>query len=115
MDMSKVYIVNRTVKKDSSLQALMMALRVTRFIKKGKFDVIHTDCMLGMWNLMLYKLFGKKIVLTEHDPFPHTGEISARKMFNYKMAMQSVHKFVLLNSRRISFARPMCVLRQNEV
>lgn len=100
MDMSKVYIVNRTVKKDSSLQALMMALRVTRFIKKGKFDVIHTDCMLGMWNLMLYKLFGKKMVLTVHDPFPHTGEISARKMFNYKMAMQSVHKFVLLNNKQ---------------
>lgn len=100
MDMSKVYILNRTVKKDSSLQALMMALRVTRFIKKGKFDVIHTDCMLGMWNLMLYKLFGKKMVLTVHDPFPHTGEISARKMFNYKMAMQSVHKFVLLNNKQ---------------
>lgn len=100
MDMSKVYIVNRTVKKDSSLQALMMALRVTRFIKKRKFDVIHTDCMLGMWNLMLYKLFGKKMVLTVHDPFPHTGEISARKMFNYKMAMQSVHKFVLLNNKQ---------------
>lgn len=100
MDMSKVYIVNRTVKKDSSPQALMMALRVTRFIKKGKFDVIHTDCMLGMWNLMLYKLFGKKMVLTVHDPFPHTGEISARKMFNYKMAMQSVHKFVLLNNKQ---------------
>lgn len=100
MDMSKVYIVNRTVKKDSSPQALMMALRVTRFIKKGKFDVIHTDCMFGMWNLMLYKLFGKKMVLTVHDPFPHTGEISARKMFNYKMAMQSVHKFVLLNNKQ---------------
>lgn len=100
MDMSKVYIVNRTVKKDSSLQALMMALRVTRFIKKGKFDVIHTDCMLGMWNLMLYKLFGKKMVLTVHDPFPHTGEINARKMFNYKMAMQSVHRFVLLNNKQ---------------
>lgn len=100
MDMSKVYIVNRTIMQDSSLQALMMALRVTRFIKKGKFDVIHTDCMLGMWNLMLYKLFGKKMVLTVHDPFPHTGEISARKMFNYKMAMQSVHKFVLLNNKQ---------------
>ena len=100
MDMSKVYIVNRTIMQDSSLQALMMALRVTRFIKKRKFDVIHTDCMLGMWNLMLYKLFGKKMVLTVHDPFPHTGEISARKMFNYKMAMQSVHKFVLLNNKQ---------------
>lgn len=100
MDMSKAYIVNRTVMQDSSPQTLMMTLKVVRFIQKGKFDVIHTDCMLGMWNLMLYKLFGKKMVLTVHDPFPHTGEITARKMFNYKMAMRSVRKIVLLNNKQ---------------
>lgn len=100
MDMNKVYIVNRTVKQDSSPQALRMTLKVARFIRKGRFDVIHTDCMLGMWNLMLYKLFGKKMVLTVHDPFPHTGEVTTRKMFNYKMAMRSVRKFVLLNNRQ---------------
>lgn len=100
MDMSKVYIVNRTIMQDSSPQALMMTLKVVSFIYKRKFDVIHTDCMLGMWNLILYKLFGKKIVQTIHDPFPHTGEITTRKMFNYKMAMHSVHKFVLLNNKQ---------------
>lgn len=100
MDMSKVYIVNRTVKQDSSPQALRITLKVARFIRKGRFDVVHTDCMLGMWNLMLYKLFGKKMVLTVHDPFPHTGEVTTRKMFNYKMAMRSVRKFVLLNNKQ---------------
>ena len=100
MDMSKVYIVNRTIMQDSSLQSLKMTLKIVRFIKKGKFDVIHTDCMLGMWNLMLYKLFGKKMVLTVHDPFPHTGEITARKMFNYKIAMKMVRRFVLLNNKQ---------------
>lgn len=100
MDMSKVYIVNRTIMQDSSLQSLKMTLKVVWFIKKGKFDVIHTDCMLGMWNLMLYKLFGNKMVLTVHDPFPHTGEITARKKFNYKMAMKMVRHFVLLNGRQ---------------
>ena len=69
-------------------------------MSKGHYDVIHTDCMLGMWDLMLYKLFGKKLVLTVHDPFPHTGEANARKMFNYKMAMRSVRKFVLLNNQQ---------------
>ena len=100
MDMSKVYIVNRTIIQDSSLQSLKMTLKVVGFIKKEKFDVIHTDCMLGMWNLMLYKLFGKKMVLTVHDPFPHTGEITARKKFNYKMAMKMVCHFVLLNDKQ---------------
>lgn len=100
MDMSRVFIANRTVKQDSSLQALKMTLRMARFIRKGKFDVIHTDCMLGMWNLLLYRLFGKKMVLTVHDPFPHTGEINARKSFNYKMAMKMVRRFVLLNNKQ---------------
>lgn len=100
MDMSKVYIVNRTIIQDSSLQSLKMTLKVVRFIKKGKYDVIHTDSMLGMWNLMLYKLFGKKMVLTVHDPFPHTGEITARKKFSYKMAMKMVRHFVLLNGKQ---------------
>lgn len=100
MDMSKVYIVNRTVMQDSSIQALMMTLKLVRFIVKGKFDVIHTDCMLGMWNLMLYKLFGNKMVQTVHDPFPHTGEVTARKMFNYKVAMHAVRRFILLNNKQ---------------
>lgn len=100
MDMSKVYIVNRTIMQDSSLQSLKMTLKVVGFIKKEKFDVIHTDSMLSMWNLMLYKLFSKKIILTVHDPFPHTGEITSRKMFDYKMAMKMVRHFVLLNGKQ---------------
>lgn len=100
MDMNKVYIVNRTIMQDSSLQSLKMTLKVVWFIKKEKFDVIHTDSMLSMWNLMLYKLFSKKIILTVHDPFPHTGEITSRKMFDYKMAMKMVRYFVLLNGKQ---------------
>lgn len=100
MDMNHVFIANRTVKQDSSLSALRMTLGIARFIRKGKFDVIHTDCMLGMWNLLLYRFFGKRMVLTVHDPFPHTGEISARKSFNYKMAMRMVKRFVLLNNKQ---------------
>lgn len=100
MDMDKVFIVNRTVMQDSSLQSLKMTLKIIRFIKNGNFDVIHTDCMLGMWNLLLYKFFGKKMVLTVHDPFPHTGEITARKSFNYKVAMRMVSQFVLLNNKQ---------------
>lgn len=102
MDMSRVFIVNRTVKQDSSLAALRMTVKMARFIRNGKFDVIHTDCMLGMWNLLLYRLFGKRMVLTVHDPFPHTGEVNARKTFNYKMAMRMAKHFVLLNNKQKS-------------
>ena len=100
MDMSKVFIANRTVKQDTSLISLRMMMKIAKFIRKGNFDVVHTDCMLSMWNIMLYKMFGKKMVLTVHDPFPHTGESNARKSFNYKIAMKMVKNFVLLNSKQ---------------
>lgn len=100
MDMSKVYIVNRTIMQDSSLQSLKMTLKVVWFIKKEKFDVIHTDSMLSMWNLMLYKLFRKKMVLTVHDPFMHSGEISVLEKINYRIATKNVPAFVLLNKQQ---------------
>jgi len=100
MDMSKVYIANHTIKQDSSLQSLRMTLKIANFIKNGKFDIIHSDFIFGMWNIMFYKIFGKKMVLTIHDPFPHTGEVSFRKMFNSKIAMHFVRWFVLLNNKQ---------------
>lgn len=115
MDMSHVFIANRTVKQDSSLSALRMTLRIARFIRKGKYDVIHTDCMLGMWNLLLYHFFGKKMVLTVHDPFPHTGEISVRKAFNYKMAMRMVKRFVLLNNKQKDLFCDTYKVRPNQI
>lgn len=100
MDMGKIYIVNHTIKQDSSLKSLKMTLKISDFIQNGRFDIIHSDSIFGMWNLILYKMFGKKMVLTIHDPFPHTGEVTFRKTFNYKIAMHSVRWFVLLNNKQ---------------
>lgn len=100
LDMSKVFIANRTAKRGSSFQALKMSLKIAKFIRNGNYDIVHTDCMLDMWNQMFYTLFGNKMVLTVHDPFPHTGEGSVRKAFNYKQAMRKVKHFVLLNSKQ---------------
>ena len=68
MDMSKVYIVNRTAVKDSSLQNLSITLKLISFIKKGNFDVVHTDCFFRFYDILLYQ-FKNKLVQTFHDPF----------------------------------------------
>ena len=75
MDMSKVYIVNRTAVKDSSLQNLSITLKLISFIKKGNFDVVHTDCFFRFYDILLYQ-FKNKLVQTFHDPFIHSGESS---------------------------------------
>ncbi len=100
MDMSKVYIVNQTVGKDSSFSAFCLTMKMISFIRKGHYDIIHTDCMLDMWNLLLYPLFRNRFVLTVHDPFPHTGEINFRKNLIYKIACMLVKRFVLLNRKQ---------------
>lgn len=115
LDMSKIFIANYTAKKRSSFQALKMSLKIAKLIRNGNYDIVHTDCMLGMWNLMFYTLFGNKMVLTVHDPFPHTGEESVRKAFNYKQAMRKVKHFVLLNSKQKDEFCDKYHLRQDRV
>lgn len=100
MNLEKVHIANRTSVGESSLSALYMTLRLYKFIKNGNYDVIHADCMLDMYNLLLYRAFKSKFVLTIHDPFPHTGETGWRKKLKYQIAMGIVQKFVLLNYKQ---------------
>lgn len=100
MDMSKVYIANQIVMQDSSLKALKLTRQLIGLIKANDFEVIHTDCMLGKWNLLLYILFGKKMVLTVHDPFVHSGEFSIESSVNRKLAMRCVQIIVLLNNKQ---------------
>lgn len=96
-DLQKVYISNRTSKKDSSFLSLMECMRIINFIKKEQFDIIHTDVILNMWYLLVYIIFNKKMILTVHDPFPHTGEATHKKIFARKQVMSKVNNFVLLN------------------
>ncbi len=97
MDMTKVYIVNRSCKKESSWAAFHLMVKIARMIKKEKFDIIHTDVIFKMHNAFLYLLFSRWI-LTVHDPFPHTGEDSFKVRFFRKLAFKKAKSFVLLNS-----------------
>ena len=92
MDMSKVFIANHTIKQQRFPQNLLMYLKIRKFIKRGNFDVVHTDCILADWSQMLYSA-NPNVVQTIHDPFPHTGEA-------YRVAMRKAKKFVLLNENQ---------------
>jgi glycosyltransferase involved in cell wall biosynthesis len=100
MDLNKTFIINQTSNQDSSFSTFNLVLKVIKFIHKGHFDIIHTGNIFNMWYMSLYYLFRNKMVLTVHDPFPHSGEINNRKLFNYKMAMRIVKYFVLLNQNQ---------------
>lgn len=99
LDLSKVYIVNHLSGKDSAFSNLKLAFEVYRFVRRHRFDIIHTDTIYSMYDCILYA-FRKKTILTVHDPFPHTGESSLRKRLFRRLAMNSVSRFVLLNERQ---------------
>jgi len=98
MDMSKVYILNNTSKKQSSITTLKLMRKVKGLIKKEGFDVLHSDTIFSMQHLWL--LFWGNWILTMHDPFPHTGENSRRRMMEYYVNIKKAKGLVLLNNNQ---------------
>ena len=98
-DLNKVYIANRYSKSGLSLGSFKLMLKVAHFILKKKFDIIHFDHILALQETWIYSLC-KKIALTVHDPFPHTGESSIKKNLCLKLALQFADGIVLLNSKQ---------------
>lgn len=96
MNMSKVYVANRTGKNLLSLSYWKYKRELYRFVKKGKFDIIHCDYMLGNTTKNLSALTNKWIQ-TIHDPFPHTGESNSKKDKIYHKTISHSNYFVLLN------------------
>lgn len=98
-DLKKVYIVNRTVWKESAIKNLLLSIRVFFFILKRRFDIIHTDFFYTKYLMLLY-VFRKKTLITVHDPIPHTGEKDIVLEKYKKIAYKLVNKIILLNDKQ---------------
>lgn len=101
MDMNKVFIANRTGQSGYSLSFWKHKYDLYRFIKNGRFDIIHTDVMLSSCFSFIYRM-GIKCVQTVHDPFPHSGEVTSRKSSAYRSVIKNVKYFILLNNKQKS-------------
>ncbi len=99
MSMDKVFIINRTKKSMLSPKNLLLYLKFAYTIKKINPDVINIVAGINLLSSILL-LFRKKMVLTVHDPFPHTGEQSLRREFFRVLAMKFIPKFILLNEKQ---------------
>ena len=96
IDLTRVFILNRPTKSAYGLSGIKSALKLFNFARKNKFDVIHTDHQPYMWNILLY-FFRRKLLLTVHDPFPHSGEHTLKKVIFRGFAFRLCRAFVLLN------------------
>lgn len=99
MDMHKVLVANRTGKSGYSLSFMKHRYDLYRFIKKGNFNIMHTDVMFSSSFGFIYRM-GVKCVQTVHDPFPHSGETNRRKNSAYRNVMANAKYFVLLNNKQ---------------
>lgn len=96
INLDKVFVVNRTESSVLSLNNIKLTFRLYSFIREINPDVIHIITPLDTLQTILYR-FRRKMVLTMHDPFPHTGESNKRKTFFRNLALKMVPRIVLLN------------------
>lgn len=98
MDMSQVYVANRTCKSRLTISYWLDSYYVRKFIRRGSFDVVHADTLFGGNKKDYYRL--APFVTTFHDPFPHTGEGRKNHLECCRMVAELSKGVVLLNGRQ---------------
>lgn len=100
IDLENVWVVNRTHKSVKNPNNHILYWKVLRCIREIKPDVVHKISEFGELNWPLMFAFRRKLVVTIHDPFPHSGEGSTRRTFWRNRTMSNVRRFVLLNEKQ---------------
>lgn len=95
IDVDKFYVVN-TCGKFWQLKAFWTNFLLLLFLIRNKFDVIHLTWPANVYEFIIYML-KRKIILTVHDPFPHTGLDTHIVRLRRKMAFRCVPHFIILN------------------
>ena len=104
IDIDKFYIAN-TCGKVWQIKAVYTNLLLLIFLIKNKFGVIHVTWPLNVYEFILYFLH-KKMLLTVHDPFPHTGLDTFIVRLRRKVAFWLIPKLIILNqTQREEFIR----------
>lgn len=100
LDEKDTYIVNRNYTSKHLFKRLKSTFQLLKLIRSFRPDYVWTSSPFGFYDLILYTL--PNIVLTVHDPFPHSGENNTHRSITEKIAFKLCKKFVLLNSKQSS-------------
>lgn len=99
VDLSKVYVVNFTIINNHSFNAFIEPYKLYRELISKKYDVIHLTWPPTYLDLFIYRL-KKKLVLTVHDPFPHSSQIQRIREYERKKAFKNIDHLILLNQEQ---------------
>lgn len=98
LDEKDTYIVNRNYTSKHIFKRLKSTFQLLKLIRSFHPDYVWTSSSFGFYDLILYTLHN--IVLTVHDPFPHSGENNTHRSITEKIAFKLCKKFILLNDKQ---------------
>lgn len=101
MDLRKVFITYRTGRNILSPSTWIENYKLRKFVNKSKFDIIHTDDYYKGMRNWIYET-GAKIIVSHHDPFPHSGEHFKNEVAVYNHVIRNSNGSVLLNKKQLS-------------
>lgn len=96
IDLSKTYIVNLPGKHDWSISNLFAIFRMVCFILHLKINIVHLTWPPRYGEFFTY-LLRKRIVITMHDPLPHSSEDTWLNRFHRNVCFRLLDYFILLN------------------
>lgn len=96
IDLSKTYIVNLPGKHDWSISNLLTIFRMVCVILHKKINIVHLTWPPRYGEFLTY-LLRKRIVITMHDPLPHSSEDTWLNRLHRDVCFRLLNDFILLN------------------
>lgn len=114
LPLNQVLVVNMPRARDAAPSSLRAVWQTYRFIKKGKFDVVQVTRPLR-YGSFLYYAFRKRMVMTMHDPLPHSSDRNRLNRLHRWVAFRAVDHFIVLSSSLREEFVEKCHLQGKEV
>lgn len=103
IDKEKFYVINTSSTRAFHLSVIWTNILLFFFLLKNRYNVIHITHFL-YWNQWILFLLKRKIVLTVHDPIPHSTDVSKSIDRRRNINLKYIKNLILLNTKqRIDF------------
>ena len=100
IDLSRVYVINRTHKSAFHPSTISLMVKLAKHILKQKVDILYSSSIFAKTGIILYLLRLKKVV-TLHEPMPHKHKISRREIIYQKIANRYFDRLVFLSDNLV--------------
>jgi len=94
--LERTFVVNDTGRHSYSPASFLCYYKLYQRLKAGGYDVIHFTHPFMPAGFILYRL-KDRMLMTVHDPLPHSSEMSRMNSWIRNKAFSSVSRFVILN------------------